>query len=45
MTIISVLMCSCVICMTEYEENEDIKVLPCSHEFHVPCIDPWLKAS
>jgi hypothetical protein len=34
---------NCVICMSDYEEGEMKKGLPCSHEYHVKCIDPWLK--
>ncbi|KAM7338704.1 hypothetical protein ACRRTK_002188 [Alexandromys fortis] len=33
---------TCTICMTEYEEGDRIRELPCSHEFHVHCIDRWL---
>ncbi|XP_004648454.2 E3 ubiquitin-protein ligase RLIM-like [Octodon degus] len=32
----------CNICLTEYTESSVIRTLPCSHEFHVQCIDPWL---
>jgi len=33
----------CLICQGEYELNEIIKTLPCSHEYHNICIDPWLR--
>lgn len=33
----------CYICLAEYEEAESIRVLPCRHEYHVSCIDKWLK--
>lgn len=33
----------CKICMCEYEENEEIKILPCIHSFHTHCIDTWIK--
>ncbi|KAG9456209.1 hypothetical protein H6P81_000717 [Aristolochia fimbriata] len=36
-------MDQCYICLVEYEEEEKIRVLPCHHEFHMSCIDKWLK--
>ncbi|XP_010068887.1 RING-H2 finger protein ATL52-like [Eucalyptus grandis] len=33
----------CAICLSEYEEEEELRTLPeCMHSFHVPCIDMWL---
>jgi len=32
----------CSICLEEFVENEEIRVLPCNHTFHPACIDPWL---
>ncbi|MCD7467866.1 hypothetical protein HAX54_005517 [Datura stramonium] len=35
----------CVICLSEFEIGEKIKVLPkCNHDFHVKCIDKWLNS-
>lgn len=33
---------SCVICMSRYEAEERVRVLPCGHEFHACCINKWL---
>eukprot|EP00041_Stephanoeca_diplocostata_P024755 m.636300 g.636300 ORF g.636300 m.636300 type:complete len:537 (-) comp22590_c0_seq1:110-1720(-) len=33
---------TCVICIETYEEGDVVRELPCAHEFHVECIDPWL---
>lgn len=32
----------CVICLRDYEVDDEIKTLPCKHEFHSECVDPWL---
>ena len=32
----------CIICMEEYEKNENVKLLPCGHIFHDKCIKEWL---
>ena len=35
----------CSVCLSEFEENESLRLLPkCNHAFHVPCIDTWLKS-
>ena len=33
----------CCICLSGYEENEVLKMLPCDHEFHTHCVDQWLR--
>jgi len=32
----------CSICLCDYEKGNWIKTLPCTHYFHVECIDKWL---
>ncbi|KAK4204665.1 hypothetical protein QBC40DRAFT_83384 [Triangularia verruculosa] len=32
----------CSICTEDFLVGEDVRVLPCDHKFHPPCIDPWL---
>lgn len=36
---------TCSVCLSEFQEDESIRLLPkCTHAFHVPCIDTWLKS-
>lgn len=32
----------CTVCLCEYEQGEMLRQLPCSHDFHLKCIDLWL---
>ncbi|XP_057847439.1 putative RING-H2 finger protein ATL62 [Cryptomeria japonica] len=35
----------CVVCLSNFEENEKIRVLnSCNHSFHVECINMWLQS-
>lgn len=36
---------TCVICLGEYEEGEEVRMLPCMHLFHAPCVDQWLRVN
>jgi hypothetical protein len=32
----------CSICTDDFKVGEDVRVLPCNHQYHPACIDPWL---
>lgn len=34
---------SCAICMCDFEEEDDLSVLDCSHRYHEGCIQKWLE--
>ncbi|KAL4218841.1 E3 ubiquitin-protein ligase rnf6 [Mactra antiquata] len=33
----------CSVCLSEFKSGEKLKSLPCLHNYHVDCIDEWLK--
>ncbi|KAF9973227.1 hypothetical protein BGZ73_003565 [Actinomortierella ambigua] len=33
----------CSICLCEYEDEEELRKMPCLHYFHKACVDEWLK--
>lgn len=33
----------CQICFCDYTDGEKLRMLPCFHDYHVKCIDRWLK--
>lgn len=35
----------CTICLSEFEEEEEVRRLPCMHLFHVECVDQWLSTN
>ncbi|KAL0560618.1 hypothetical protein IC582_001027 [Cucumis melo] len=32
----------CCICLVKYRDEEEVRQLPCSHFFHLKCVDKWL---
>lgn len=32
----------CAICLEEFQDKEQVRVLPCNHTFHGDCVVPWL---
>ncbi|KAI9557014.1 hypothetical protein GHT06_016810 [Daphnia sinensis] len=32
----------CAVCIEPYKANDVVRLLPCRHEFHKICVDPWL---
>ncbi|KAE9606619.1 putative transcription factor C2H2 family [Lupinus albus] len=33
----------CCVCLSKLSNKDEIRVLPCSHEFHKICVNKWLK--
>lgn len=33
----------CLVCQFAYEQDEDLRRLPCAHCFHSECVDQWLQ--
>ncbi|XP_067113331.1 E3 ubiquitin-protein ligase RNF43 [Osmerus mordax] len=32
----------CAICLEEFLDGQDLRIISCRHEFHKECVDPWL---
>uniref|UniRef100_A0A1B0GPE1 RING-type E3 ubiquitin transferase n=3 Tax=Phlebotomus papatasi TaxID=29031 RepID=A0A1B0GPE1_PHLPP len=32
----------CTICLSQFENDNDVRRLPCMHLFHMDCVDQWL---
>lgn len=33
----------CLVCLDEWQEDDDCRVLSCKHVFHASCVDQWLE--
>lgn len=33
----------CLICLDEYDEDDDVRLMSCRHGFHQACVDRWLE--
>lgn len=33
----------CSICLEKYVEDTEVRVMPCRHAYHAPCIDGWFR--
>ncbi|KAL5205097.1 hypothetical protein ABZP36_009968 [Zizania latifolia] len=35
----------CAVCLEDFEADDKLKMMPCSHSFHDRCISDWLRVS
>ncbi|XP_019177436.1 PREDICTED: E3 ubiquitin-protein ligase RHA2A [Ipomoea nil] len=35
----------CSVCLSRLKEGDNVRVLPCMHEYHRDCVDRWLSGS
>jgi len=42
-TVLANQITDCSVCLEEFVEGHEIRVLPCKHPFHKECIDQWLR--
>lgn len=36
---------TCTICMEDFADGDELRMLPCFHRFHKGCVDEWLRRS
>mmetsp|Transcript_10398 Transcript_10398/g.15075 ORF Transcript_10398/g.15075 Transcript_10398/m.15075 type:complete len:101 (-) Transcript_10398:202-504(-) len=34
---------SCIVCISDHDVGDMLRVLPCQHAFHRKCVDQWLQ--
>ncbi|XP_033833762.1 E3 ubiquitin-protein ligase RNF43 [Periophthalmus magnuspinnatus] len=32
----------CAICLEDFQDGQNLRIISCAHEFHKDCVDPWL---
>merc|ERR1719401_120073 len=35
----------CSVCLEQFQEGEELRLLPCFHKYHRACIDQWFQNS
>ncbi|PIA15881.1 ring finger protein 13, partial [Coemansia reversa NRRL 1564] len=33
---------TCIVCIDDFAVGSKMRILPCGHNYHIECIDPWL---